>query len=113
MKKREPWTKENDETLWSYIEQIENRNISIKEVAKQMDKPLSTVHQEYKNLGGTPLRDIGVEYALYNGDELLELGTLEDISKRVGVKAYSLRNYASERYIKSTPGGRRLVRVSK
>ena len=52
------------------------------------------------------------EYALYKGDELLDMGTLEYLSKKFNIKRKSLLFYQSTAYKKRTSErkGRRLVR---
>lgn len=52
------------------------------------------------------------EYALYKGDELLGLGTLQELSKQFGVKIKSLLFYQTPSYHKRTSEkkGKRLVR---
>lgn len=51
-------------------------------------------------------------YALYKGDELLDMGTLEYLSKKFNIKRKSLLFYQSPAYRKRTSErkGRRLVR---
>ena len=52
------------------------------------------------------------EYALYKGDELLGLGTLQELSSQFGVKIKSLLFYQTPAYRKCTSDkkGKRLVR---
>ena len=52
------------------------------------------------------------EYALYKGDELLDVGTLEYLSKKFNIKKRTLLFYQSSTYRKRTSEkkGRRLVR---
>ena len=52
------------------------------------------------------------EYALYKGDELLDMGTLEYLSKKFNIKKKSLLFYQSPTYRKRTRErkGRRSVR---
>lgn len=52
------------------------------------------------------------EYALYKGDELLDMGTLEYLSKKFNIKKKSLLFYRSPAYKRRTSErkGRRLVR---
>lgn len=51
------------------------------------------------------------KYALYKGDELLDMGTLEYLSKKFNVKKESLLFYQSPAYKKRTSEkGRRLVK---
>lgn len=40
------------------------------------------------------------EYALYKGDELLCIGTVPEIAKKMGIKEMSLRFLASPTYMK-------------
>lgn len=52
------------------------------------------------------------EYALYKGDELLDMGTLEYLSKKFNVKKKSLLFYQSPSYKRRTSDqrGRRVVK---
>lgn len=52
------------------------------------------------------------EYALYKGDELLGIGTLQELSKQFGVKVKSLLFYQTPAYRKRTSEkkGKRLVK---
>lgn len=52
------------------------------------------------------------EYALYKGDELLDMGTLEYLSKKFNVKKKSLLFYQSPAYKRRTSDqrGRRVVK---
>lgn len=52
------------------------------------------------------------EYALYKGDELLDVGTLEYLSKKFNIKKRTLLFYQSLAYRKRTSErkGRRLIR---
>lgn len=38
------------------------------------------------------------EYALYKGDELLHIGTAEEIAKKRGIKKKSVMHYATDSY---------------
>ncbi|HIQ91029.1 MAG TPA: hypothetical protein IAB27_05350 [Candidatus Coprosoma intestinipullorum] len=51
------------------------------------------------------------EYALYKGDELLGIGTLNELSKRFGIKIKSLLFYQTPAYKRRTSEkrGKRLV----
>ena len=53
------------------------------------------------------------EYALYKGDDLLFIGTLEDIATELNVRKRTLMFYQSPTYAKRTSEdrGRRLVRI--
>lgn len=53
------------------------------------------------------------EYALYKGDELLDMGTLKYLSNKYKVKIKSLLFYGSPTYAKSTSEkkGKRLVKL--
>ena len=52
------------------------------------------------------------EYALYKGDELLDMGTLEYLSKKFNVRKKSLLFYQSPAYKRRTSDqrGRRVVK---
>ena len=51
------------------------------------------------------------EYALYKGDELLDIGTLEYLSKKYNIKKRSLIFYGTPTYQKRTSKkGKRLVK---
>ncbi len=52
------------------------------------------------------------EYALYKGEELLGIGTLQELSKQFGVKIKSLLFYQTPVYRKRTSDkkGKRLVK---
>lgn len=52
------------------------------------------------------------EYALYKGDELLDMGTLEYLSKKFNVKKKSLLFYQSPSYKRRTSDqrGRRIIK---
>lgn len=52
------------------------------------------------------------EYALYKGNELLDMGTLEYLSKKFNIKKKSLLFYQSPSYKRRTSekNGKRLVR---
>lgn len=52
------------------------------------------------------------EYALYKGDELLGIGTLETLSKEFGIKIKSLLFYQTPTYKKRTSEkkGKRLIK---
>lgn len=52
------------------------------------------------------------EYALYKGEELLSIGTLQELSKQFGIKIKSLLFYQTPAYKKRTSEkkGKRLVR---
>lgn len=53
------------------------------------------------------------EYALYKGDELLGVGTVEELSKELGIKKTTLHFYASPAYEKRTNSekARRLIEI--
>ncbi len=55
------------------------------------------------------------EYALYKGDELLDVGTLEYLAKKFNVKIKTLLFYQTPTQKKRTSEnkGRRLVRLEK
>lgn len=44
------------------------------------------------------------EYALYQGDEFIMIGTRTEIAKELGVREDTVRFYASETYKKRTNG---------
>lgn len=40
------------------------------------------------------------DYALYKGDEFIDLGTIEEMSKRLGIAKNTLRFYSTTAYYK-------------
>ena len=53
------------------------------------------------------------EYALYKGDELLAMGTKDEIAKQLGISVRSVTYYGTPSYAKRTNEkyGRRLVEL--
>ena len=53
------------------------------------------------------------EYALYKGEELLSIGTIDEISEELGIKASTIYFYKSPAYTRRTSetNGRRLVNL--
>lgn len=51
------------------------------------------------------------EYALYKGDELIMIGTVEEIAKHQGVKESTIHFYHSPTYKKRTKNGYVLKRI--
>lgn len=53
------------------------------------------------------------EYALYKGDELLSIGTVNELAEVLRVKESTIRFYMSHAYAKRTSerNGRRLVKL--
>lgn len=99
---RGSFTEKDKETLWNYIEDIESRNITVKEVAEKMKKNTDTVWYHYHKLGGTPIGELDAkpEYAFYKGDELVIIGTVDEIAEKLNIKTRSVRWY-------STPSARK------
>ena len=53
-----------------------------------------------------------MDYALYEGDEFLELGTLDEISEKIGIKRNSLLAYGTPSRIEKHVGrGRILIKL--
>lgn len=54
-----------------------------------------------------------MEYALYKGDKLECIGTLQFIAKELGVKVNTVKHYGYPAYAKRTKGGnaRRLMKL--
>ena len=44
------------------------------------------------------------EYALYRGDKFLKIGTIKELADYLGVKAKTIKFYASPTYLKRTNG---------
>lgn len=51
------------------------------------------------------------EYALYQGDVFITLGTLAEISKETGIAEKLLKYYAFASYNRRHPNGRRLIEI--
>ena len=51
------------------------------------------------------------EYALYQGDVFITLGTLAEISKETGIAEKLLKYYAFASTQKRHPNGRRLIEI--
>lgn len=52
------------------------------------------------------------EYALYKKEEILAMGTLEEIAEELGIKRDSVAFYKTPTYIKrTTENARRLVKI--
>ena len=53
------------------------------------------------------------EYAVYKGDQILVVGTLEECAKKLNVKPGTILFYGTPSYIKRTTeeNGRRVVRI--
>lgn len=56
------------------------------------------------------------EYALYKGDELIEIGTVKEIARNLGLKESTIRHYGKKAHIKRSEkrkGGnfKRLVKL--
>lgn len=51
------------------------------------------------------------EYALYQGDVFITLGTLAEISKEAGIAEKLLKYYASASYNRRHPNGRKLIEI--
>lgn len=51
------------------------------------------------------------EYALYQGDTFVTLGTLEEISKETGIAEKLLKYYAFASYNRRHPNGRKLIEI--
>ena len=83
--KKGTWSKQEEETLWNYIEQIENRELNIKDIARVMNRSYESVRYKYKAMGGNPLSEIELEYAMYKEDKLLAIGTASEIAKQLGI----------------------------
>lgn len=93
-----------------------------KELAKEMGVGVTTIrhygtkaYAERMKGCVAPRRlvELETEYALYKGDELLSVGTLEEISYQMGVSEDSLSFYGSPSYARRTSetNGRRLVKL--
>lgn len=52
-----------------------------------------------------------VTYALYRGDELVDIGTANELAKRRGVKPDSIRFLATPSYIKRMRSERRVIAI--
>ena len=51
------------------------------------------------------------EYALYQGDVFITLGTLAEISKETGIAEKLLKYYALASYNRRYPNGRKLIEI--
>ena len=51
------------------------------------------------------------EYALYEGDTFIAMGTLAEISKETGIAEKLLKYYASASYNRRHPNGRKLIEI--
>lgn len=51
------------------------------------------------------------EYALYQGDVFITLGTLSEISKETGIAEKLLKYYAFASYNRRHPNGRKLIEI--
>ena len=52
-----------------------------------------------------------VEYALYKGDKFIMIGTIKEITNRLGIKQASVEFYKSPAYLKRNPKGYMLFRI--
>ena len=46
------------------------------------------------------------EYALYRGDEFLDVGTIRQLSKKLGIKENTMRYLASNKHYERVTGGK-------
>lgn len=51
------------------------------------------------------------EYALYQGDVFITLGTLAEISKETGIAEKLLKYYAFASYNRRHPNGKKLIEI--
>lgn len=51
------------------------------------------------------------DYALYKGDEVICVGTIQEIADTLGIKPSTVREYGTESYRKRTKGGMELVEI--
>ena len=51
------------------------------------------------------------EYALYQGDVFITLGTLSEISKETGIAEKLLKYYAFASYNRRHPNGKKLIEI--
>lgn len=51
------------------------------------------------------------EYALYQGDAFITLGTLAEISKETGISERMLKDYTFPSYNRRYPNGRKLIEI--
>lgn len=67
-----------------------------------------TTHQK----NGAVAMKLGIEYALYKGDELLAMGTKREIAEQLGVSVNSVSHYGTPVYARRTSdNGRRLIEL--
>lgn len=53
------------------------------------------------------------DYALYQGDVFITLGTLAEISKETGIAEKMLRYYSYASHQKRNPNGRAVIKIEK
>lgn len=97
------WTEEEDEIL---IESI-RRGHTYREVAEELGRTEKSVHMRLSRL--REKQEIvrkEPEYALYKGDEVLCVGTIDEIAKHQKVARKTIFHYQTPAYKRRKKGGR-------
>lgn len=90
---RRPWTNEEDEFL---MENYKTMNDSM--LSKKLERSREAIRKRRSTLGFLR-RDVrGGQYALYKGDTLLHIGTVNEIAEIEGVKPETIRFYKNPTY---------------
>lgn len=59
-------------------------------------------------IGGTSL-ETPKEYILFKGEEILGVGTLQELAEQLGIKLRTLMCYKTPSHMKRTKNGRKLI----
>lgn len=82
-------------------------NMSIPKMSKRIGKTQHAIRKKIERMGWES--NFRKEYAVYQSDELLFMGTLQECVSRLGVSQSTFRYFRSPSYVKRTSDGIRIV----
>ena len=77
----------------------------------QKKNGLEDLKKHVRTLTGLSRRWNMSEYALYQGDVFVTLGTLEEISEETGISEASIKYYSWKSYWNRYPNGRKVIKI--
>lgn len=102
-----------DELLKASVEDIRAKKVTVRQLAERLDRSIYSIYARYTYLNINVSLDYSGDYALYKGEDILSIGTIDEIAEDIGVKRQTVYKYGTPTYRKfaSEENGRRLIKL--
>src|SRR5690625_3795541 len=92
MSKQRSWTTQEEKILKENY-----RDMTVKELSNKLNRSLDSVNAKAKRLG---LKKRNTLYRVIKNEEVIAIGTSDDLAKRLGVKKKTIHEYSTPRHIR-------------